>query len=236
MKYKLAIIDDEQKDIDSLINIFSKLKKEKGFDYEIYSFNDSVAFLNNFKKNKYNAIFTDMYMPNLNGIEMCKKIREIDNEILIVLTTNFAKYAIDGYSINAFDFVLKPVNEEAIIRVINRFLQKSKQEEEKIINTKIGSNHYRFEANEIFYIESFGHTLTWVTKKGKFTGTGSLSKLEKILPSDRFTRCSNSYIVNLNLIDSIKKRDININDFTIHITKTYEKTFMSKFADALKSL
>ena len=103
--YQICIVDDEDNSLNQLKEILLKFFKEKSIQVDIFSFNNPINFLDNFVSNKYDLIFLDISMPQINGIDVGKKIREKDISTTIVFTTSLIQYALSGYEVNAFDFI-----------------------------------------------------------------------------------------------------------------------------------
>ena len=109
---KIAIIDDNIDDIKSLKNClldFINEKKDLSLKFDVIEFTDPKAFLSSEIKN-YNLIFLDIEMPSINGLDLAKKIREKNDSVALVFITNMAQYALNGYEVNAIDFMVKPLN------------------------------------------------------------------------------------------------------------------------------
>ena len=105
----IAIVEDEQTNANLLKEHLSRFAIENHTEINTSVFSTGVSFLNSYTP-IWDLILMDIEMPHINGIETARKIRERDSEVLIMFITQMAQYAIDGYSVNAVDYVLKPVN------------------------------------------------------------------------------------------------------------------------------
>ncbi len=121
--YQICIVDDEDNSLNQLKEILLKFFKEKSIQADIFSFNNPVNFIDKFIPNKYDIIFLDISMPQINGIDVGKKIREKDISTTIVFTTSLIQYALSGYEVNAFDYLLKPINYSSLALTLQRWLK-----------------------------------------------------------------------------------------------------------------
>ena len=95
---------------------------EKNIDFEYKVFKNGLDFVESFQSN-YDVIFFDIELPIMNGMEASKKIRNIDHNVEIIFVTRLNNYAIDGYLVNAFDYVLKPINYTSFALKLDRLIK-----------------------------------------------------------------------------------------------------------------
>ena len=107
---RVAEVEDDEKDYENYIACLNKYKEEnEGVEADTTWFKTSEQFLSTFTKNKFDIIFMDINLGESNGIEISKKIREIDDETIIIFVSNLAQYAVEGYEVEAMDFIVKPM-------------------------------------------------------------------------------------------------------------------------------
>ena len=107
--FKVAIVEDDRVASDTLKEYIERFAAEKNEKIEAEVFEDGLKFIGGYKP-VYDIVFMDVVMPGINGIETAKKLREIDNGVVLVFITSMAQYAINGYEVDAADFLLKPVS------------------------------------------------------------------------------------------------------------------------------
>lgn len=232
---KIAIIEDEKEFSNLLKNHINQYAEETGFIVETIVFDNPIVFLERCNCNDfYDAIFLDINMPQMNGMDVAHKIRQNHKYTIIAFVTNMPQYAIQGYSVNAFDFIVKPISYKSFKLHFDRIVEHYNFQDSNMINVKIGRVHRQFKISDIYYIEMINHTAVWYTKNGNFQGTDkSLSEIEKMLPKHYFCKCSKAFLVNFQHISSIKNDLIKIKDFNIKITRTYKTDFLSAFSGFL---
>ena len=200
---RLAIIEDE-----AVYAIELKNALLACFDYEtpqIDCYQSGEAFLSeNWKNKAFAAAFIDIELPKMNGLETAKKMRENGYRNMIVFTTNFQQFVYEGYEVEAFRYLLKPVKKEDIQPCVDRVIQDMQG---KSLMFSFDRKKYNIPYDEIIYISSYGHYLTIHTKERDYEWKYSLKELQAQLP-DQFVRCHRSFIVNLNYIRKLDTRRI----------------------------
>ena len=155
----IAIVDDDLSDIDSITKCLDSYKKENNFDLSYKTYTSANAFLKEYES-FFDIVLLDIEMPELNGIDLAKKIREIDKFVVIVFITNIAKYAIKGYEVEAYDYILKPVNKAVLNLKLNKLFKKFERKNDGSIVFNYGNSTIKIEESEIKYFEVSGHYLT----------------------------------------------------------------------------
>ena len=106
---RIAVVDDEKADSDLISGYISRYAREKGEDFFVAQyFTAATAAVN--CRNGYDIIFMDVELPDGNGIDVIKKIREKNKDVIVVFVTNMAQFAVRGYEVRALDYVVKPVS------------------------------------------------------------------------------------------------------------------------------
>lgn len=167
-------------------------------------------------------VFLDIQMPNKNGFELFKEIKEINFEV--IFTTAHSEYAIDAIKRSALDYLLKPINYIDLLGAVNRFEQKNKKENQETqlnilienidsgdtahkkiaIATETGFEFVKF--NTVIYLEAQNnYTKFNLTNGSSITTSKTLKHFEEILPSELFFRIHKSYLVNMNFIKRFTK-------------------------------
>ena len=118
---KIAIVEDERECQEALIEHLRKYEKEKNEAFIVRIFNDGIDILDDYSAD-YDLIFLDIHMKYQDGMTTAKRIREVDADAQIVFITALAQYAIEGYKVNALDFILKPVVYEQLAMTMDKVL------------------------------------------------------------------------------------------------------------------
>ncbi|WP_372755548.1 LytR/AlgR family response regulator transcription factor [Labilibaculum sp.] len=227
---KCIAVDDEPL---ALKQISSYIERTPFLDLQA-SFDNAMDALQFITENKIDLIYLDIQMPDLNGIEMAKSL---SNGPQIIFTTAYSEYAIDGFKVNAIDYILKPLDYASFFKAslkAQSFLERNTAFSE---NLQANSNHLfikseykiiRIEIGDILYIEGMREYVRIHLANAKPLMTLlSMKKIEEKLPSASFMRVHRSYIVNLQKISTIERNRIIFNDVYIPISDQYKEKFQS---------
>ena len=233
MKINCIAIDDEPLALDVITNFSSRISF---INLERVFFNplEAIDFLNS---NKIDLVFLDIEMEELTGIQLLKLLK---NPPYVIFTTAYENYALQGFELEAVDYLLKPILFERFIMAVNkvykRMLDKSGNLKSKDNNTgtlddfifiKSGFQHRKIIFNEIKYIEGQGDYLKIVTSKGNIMTLLSFKNISGLLSPNEFVRVHKSYIVAVRHIDSIERNRIKIGSETISVSETFGKSFFN---------
>ena len=142
---KIAVVEDEIEMTNQLLKYVKQFFNENDLDYSVTTYNNAIKLLDNYDFS-FDLIFMDINMPILDGMSASKKLREIDSEVTLIFITSLAQYAINGYEVNAFDFVLKPISYYNFALKLTRAIDKLSIEDAKtliIIHIYLLHNHFR---------------------------------------------------------------------------------------------
>lgn len=221
----IAIVEDESIHIENLMNCINYCCEKHSIYANIDCYNDGIEIID---KNEifYDIIYFDIKMNFVNGMEAAKEVRKRDPEVIIVFCTNFIQYAIDGYSVNAADFLLKPITKFAFYEHFKKILPKIEVNDEPslVIKTKLGVK--KIKHNSILYIESEGHYLNVVCKNEKVAFLESMKNIEKELDRYNFYRCNSCYIVNMKYVKEVTSEYVVLDGYELKISRARKKGFM----------
>ena len=162
------------------------------------------------KEHKIDVMFLDIQMPQLNGIEFLKIL---DNPPLVVFTTAFKEYALEGFELDALDYLLKPISKDRFGKAIERIrgeVSKSSEAFDQSIFVKSDKKLHRLFYDEIFYIEGLKDYVIIKTEKSRIVTLQTMKSLETKLPQHNFKRIHRSYIINLDKIQSVVGNNVEI--------------------------
>lgn len=153
--FNIAIVEDALSDAERMKGHIEKWGSAEGEDAQVSVYNCSRDFVAYFKS-QYDIIFLDIMLPDRTGIETAKLIRKKDEAVIIVFTTSMKQYAINGYEVNALDFILKPVGYNRFAALMRKCRARVQYNTNNIVCRVPGST-YNINVDDIVYIESRGH-------------------------------------------------------------------------------
>lgn len=238
MTIKCAVIDDEPL---AMGLIAGYIKKTPNLEL-CGTYSSAVQAMKMLPENPVDLLFLDIQMPELNGLEFSKMVPE---KTRIVFTTAFGQYAIDGYRVNALDYLLKPISYADFVEAVNRatewFNLKLKSENDKssdksynpdYIYVKSDYKLIQIELDKILYIEGLKDYVKIYTEDNPrpILSLISMKSLEEKLPEERFLRVHRSFIVQKQKIKIIDKGRIVFGKEYIPISETY-KTMLQDYVN-----
>jgi DNA-binding LytR/AlgR family response regulator len=204
------------------------------------SFSSSLAALDFLRENTVDILFSDIQMPEITGITLLKILQK---KPLVILTTAYSEYALEGYELEVFDYLLKPISLERFLKAVERATIRLTQTQpvihEKIVQeisvnsegsqafifVKDGTKLVKIRLNEILYIEGLKDYVSIHTKEKKVVTLQTMKSLESQLPDSQFIRIHNSFIIAFDAIDAIDKEKVQIGKNFLPISDTYRKVF-----------
>jgi len=191
---------------------------------------DAVDALNILQKQPVDLLFLDIQMPQILGTDF---IRTLRNPPRVIFTTAFRKYAVEGFELDAVDYLLKPISFDRFLKAVNKVMQTSLKDATEIDNSsnKIGeAGHINFRSdrkmikvalNDILYIESIKDYIKVITATGTVITKQSISSVEEMLPKEKFVRIHRSYIVSVSKIESYNHELVWIAKQELPISRMY---------------
>ncbi|MCR5078426.1 MAG: LytTR family DNA-binding domain-containing protein [Bacilli bacterium] len=228
--YKIYLLEDDDGAAKTLEDFLFQFAKNKDIQISVHRFSNAFDFLETYPYDG-DIIFFDIEMPGMSGMDAAKKIREKDENVVIVFATNLAQYAIEGYSVSALDFILKPFSypemELKFGRIFNELSHRNK-EDTLTINRK-GTMEV-VNLSDIIYVEIKNHSLVYHLKDKEISTWGSLSSVSEKLTPLHFSLANACYLVNLRHVKGIEGNDVMVGNERLPISKGKRKAFLSELA------
>jgi DNA-binding LytR/AlgR family response regulator len=179
------------------------------------------------KKAHIDLIFLDIHMPDITGIDFLKKIHP---QAKVIFTTAYANYALQGYELNAIDYLLKPFSFERFQKAVEKVnkqleLEKNAVQPDRSVYFKSGYTTVKVNVHDILYIEALKDYIQIFTTKQKILSLMSMGEVLDFLASDEFIRIHRSYIVSLGKLSRISGKKIVIGEKEIPVGEMYKDAF-----------
>lgn len=216
---RTVVVDDESPAREELVYILEKQKEVQ----VIGQASHGLEAINLNRKLKPDLIFLDIKMPKLNGIEVANRLLKEPHVPYIVFVTAYEEYALEAFEVNAMDYILKPVCEERLQRGLNKIIDRMRNENRdyynrlnklledlnstesmNIISVYNSGKLIPLEHKDIIYATVEDKSTVIISTKGKFTINCTLGELDNRLNSLHFFRSHKSYLINLDMIESIE--------------------------------
>ncbi|SHH31606.1 two component transcriptional regulator, LytTR family [Chryseolinea serpens] len=233
MKYNCVIVEDEP----LARNLMTEyVRKVPTLLHLVEACSSPLAALEVLRSNNVDILFLDVQMPEITGISLLKVLQK---KPLVVLTTAYSEYALEGYELDVADYLLKPITFERFLRTVDKLVQRLESKtapapaperapsepSPAFVFVKDGTKLVKVRLDDILYVEGLKDYVTIHTRTQKVISLQRLKALEEQLPADKFIRIHNSYIVALDAIEIIHKGDVQIGQAVLPIGETYKKAF-----------
>lgn len=230
--YRIAIVEDSPQYTIQLKEYLGRYQQENGVVFQIETYSNGLSFLEGYRSDR-DLVLMDIEMPHLSGIDTARRLRQIDGEICLIFVTYMAKYALEGYEVQAMDFILKPLKYEGFSMKLRRALEMRDRSRarsgELVINTADGLR--RIGIQDIYYVEVLNHTLIYHTGSGDYSERGAIKDRQMVLEKHDFVRCSNSFLINMRYVEYLTQSTVVIKGRGIPIGKTKKKEFLERFTE-----
>lgn len=235
------IVDDEPLAVELIESFVQKVPQLN----LVGMFNNAIDAMQSINSNSVDLVFLDIQMPNITGIEFAKSLK---HPPLIIFTTAYSNYAVEGFNLDAVDYLVKPIPFDRFLKAVNKAselynlkkqkpaIENPKPEQhglsEKYIMVKADYSLLRVDLDKILYIEGLKDYLKiFIEGRKAILTISSFKNIESKLPSEYFIRVHRSYIVSLPKIESIQRHRIKINKELIPIGDIYKSNFYNKIED-----
>ncbi len=225
----IALVEDERKEAEIIVRYIKRFSEEKGELYKLTRFSDGIDFISDYKP-VYDIVFMDIRMPQMNGMEAAKRLRAVDPNVCLIFITNMGQYALKGYEVDAFDFIVKPIGYSNFRAKLQRAEDASAVRKKRSVCVNTSGGVRIVFLHRVRYVEVRNNMLTYHTQDGSFELRGSLRETEELFDSANFVRCNNCYLVNLDYVTAVKGSTVFLGDDALRISRPRKKEFMSSLA------
>ncbi len=227
---RIAIVEDEKVYAEQLQEYLKQYEAEYEETFTLQLFQDGDEIVEGYRP-EYDLILMDIQMKFVDGMTAAEQIRKMDKDVLIIFITNMAQYAIRGYEVSAFDFILKPVTYFAFSQKLKRAVQQCRQQEKKYMTIRVAGGIARIALDQINYMESMKHQIIVHTETEEYTMTGTMKELEEQLAAEHFFRCNSGYLVNLAKVRRVNGNEVLAGTDVLAISRPRRKAFMAALTD-----
>lgn len=231
-RIKCIIVDDEPVAREILESHLEKI----GTIEVVASCKNAMEAFQTISSQKIDLVFLDINMPAVSGLSLA---RSINKNIKIIFTTAYRDYAVEGFDLQAVDYLLKPISLERLLQAVNKYLNENMQlplvsetiaDEDKSDSFFVRSDRKMVKVafNEIHYIESLADYIKIHLKDKNVVTRETISSIEAKLPKNDFIRVHRSFIIALNAIDSFTSEFVEIGKKQIPVSRSYKEQVLQR--------
>lgn len=229
---RIAICEDKDAETQNL----TEMIETSGYPVSVISYPAGEALLRDFEPDMFNLIFLDIYMHGMNGIETARAIRRIDSKCGLVFITNSPDFALEGFEVDAMQYLLKPAEPEKIHQLIVKCAELIKHlGEEPTCSVRVDGTVEDLPLADIMYVDIYNKSCIIHLPDSTVQAAETINEMEQRLPSPPFYRCHRSYIVNLDYVREIDRDFFMKNGDVVYIrrgdVKAMKEAYMKYLID-----
>ena len=226
----IAIVEDMKDDAEILRGFINCYAKKYNEFCSINTFKDGEEFLSSYKS-QFDIIFMDVEMPYNDGFDISARLRQIDKCITLVFVTRMKQYAINGYTVSAFDYLVKPLTYDVFEFHFKRIIEKTKANISDEIVVRSQGNLVRIKVRDIDYVESANHMITFHMGEHTVQVWKTMKEVVEMLGRYRFVMCNSFYLVSLIHIKMIKGENVVVGNAELKISRSKKKDFIKQLTE-----
>lgn len=231
----IALVEDEEEYRKEFLSYLRRYEQESGRQFRISVFSDGEDIVSSYKAD-YDLILMDIAMRFMDGMTAAEKIRELDQEVVIIFITNMPQFVMKGYAVDALDYVLKPVNYFAFSQRIERAISRMSRRREQYFTVPVRGGIRKLSVSNILYVEVQDHDLLFHTRNESILTRGSLAEVEAKLGNAGFFRCNKYCLVNLAFADSLQGIDLVVAGEHIQVSRAKKKAILDALNNYLNEV
>lgn len=224
---KIALVEDNELHRDQISREIQAYFEEINEVCELRVFDNGSDMVDHYYAvGGYDLLLLDIQLPGMDGVSVAKQVRQSDEKVLIVFITNMTSYAVQGYSVHALDYILKPINRISFRNTLDHAREMFRQRTEHFISVTTSEGLLKLDISQIYFIETEKHAVRLYYTKGSFHINDTLKSIEDKLKNAPFSRCNNCYLVNLAHVERVKKNDVIVAGHELSFSRLRYKPFM----------
>ena len=227
--YHIAVVEDDKMYAAQLKEYLKQYEKEKKQKISVTMFSDGEDIVTDYSAD-FDIILMDIEMKFLDGMSAAERIREKDSEVIIIFITNMPQYAIQGYRVDALDYVLKPLSYFAFSQRIDRALSRIRKNDVRFVVIPLKGGRRKVDVSLLCYVEVRDHDLIYHTAGGSLVSHGTMRETEQLLRPYGFFRVHHGYLVNLYHVREVRGDIVAVGGAEIRISRAKKEAFLRIFS------
>ena len=231
---RIAIAEDSAQERSRLERYLTRYGQENGCGFEIETYENGADIVSAYRPG-IDILLLDIEMPVMDGMRTARVLREMDRNVIIVFVTNLAQYAVQGYEVEALDFIVKPLDWNVFSFRMTRILSRLKRRRDEAAHSVVirldDGGMRRVDVPDLMYVEVTHHTLTYHTVDGAYSERGTMREAEKALLPHGFCRCNQCYLVNLRYVTALEDDMLTVGGDRLRISRSKKKDLVKALSD-----
>lgn len=229
---RIAIAEDESVCAQKLQEYIQRYVKAHSLEAAVSWFSDGMELAEKYTP-VWDILFLDIQMAHMDGMETARRVRRQDPDVILVFITSLARYAIQGYEVDASGFILKPLEYDRFQVRMDRLIARLSRRQGAFVVLPLAEQKIRVAVEDILYAEVVDHDLQVVTTKQRYLMRCSLQEMEHMVKGQGFSRCNRCYLVNLRRVSGVEKDAVRVGEYALPISRPRKKQFLQELSDCL---
>ena len=228
----VCIVEDELEQANLLKSYIEKYSANNNEQFSIHYLPDGVDLVDDYN-GQFDIILLDIQMRHLDGMAAAEKIRKVDPDVIIIFITSTVQYAVQGYSVDALGYVLKPVPYAQFEQLFDKAIIRVKAKQKHVyVKVSVDDKQLKLDCDSIYFIESQRNNVIIHCKDQDYVTAGPLKRFEEMLLSHGFSKCHNAYLINLSCVEAVQKEEVILTSGVIlPIIRAKKKEFMAALTE-----
>lgn len=219
---RIAFLDDDTQDLRLLEENIRRYFEMHGGDFALYPFTDGEELLLQYDQG-FDLLFLDVELRRSDGLDVARRIRERDQNAVLIFVSRMAHYAVDGYAVDAMDYLLKPVEYASFEKKMQKALNLLASRRSHRLRISMDGGYRWLSSDAVRYVEVYGHALVYHTTEGDFRAPGAIGALAEELRPFHFIQCARFSLVNLKYVTGIDGGDLILGKDRVPISRRRRK-------------
>lgn len=232
----VAIVENETQQLRELHDFVCRYSEESGVLVAVHCFSDGEDLIEEFTPGRFEVILLDIKMEHMDGLATARLIREHDRAAVIMFITNMVNCAVEGYSVNAHDFIIKPVGYSVFADRLASAFEKALRSMKSTVRIKTLDGIACLDRSEITYVEVVSRRTVIHTKSTTHTCYEALAGIEAFLADSRYFRCHSAFLVNLEYVRIVGRNSAFVTDKEIPVSRHRRTEFLDALTKYLSNV
>ena len=232
---RIAVLEDDEQEYLKLNGCIERYARENQITVHIRWYQDGMQYLMSEDEN-YDIMFLDIEMRQLDGMSTAKKIREKDRTVCLIFVTHLSQYAIQGYEVNALDFVVKPVTYPIMEEKLRKAFAYSMWNRKRQVLLETRDENLVLSTSDIYYIEKDKkkNYLVYYTSRGEFRIRGTIAQEEERLQDLGFVQNTSGCLINLGHVTQLGKTTVCVHGTDLPLARHRKKDLQDRLIEYLQ--
>lgn len=226
---RLCIVEDDEAQCGVLCEYIERFASETGLELSVKCYSDGISFLEEYS-GEFGAVFMDIAMPHMDGLECAGRLREKDENVVLVFVTSMSQYAIRGYEVGAMDFIVKPVKYGEFAMKLRRVLKYLGKHSRKTVAIQQKDGTRILDVSDVTYLEVYDHELVFHTVSEELRTYGKLSTYEEDERFSDFIKISPSCLANCAYVTATGDGTVTVAGQLLPLSRRRRKECLNKLA------